>query len=192
MLELIWFDPGSTTGVVFLKVDPAYLDGDGYDTSWEALGKAVHEAHYEQYGRNPRVWNGRARKPEVGANPFSGDYADEIEIADRAQSLLDDHPKAAWGYEDFILKSANKSRDFLAPVRLFAMMSALEQVTGAGRTPFVQGTSIKSTVDDERLTRAGLYRPGMIHANDAARHAAHFLRRTRSDSKLARLAWPHR
>lgn len=185
MLEIVWFDPGITTGYCLLKVKPAYVDGAG-DTRWETMKDYVTVEH-KQLGRHAR---GTPKRTQRG---ITYGYLDtEISIVEDCGIVLDDHPEAAWGYEDFILKGANKSREFLSPVRIFSMLAYDNAGSEYPRSPFVQGTSIKASVDDERLKRAGLYVPGMIHANDAARHAAHFLRRARSDEALAKRAWPNR
>jgi hypothetical protein len=71
------------------------------------------------------------------------------------------------------------------------MITYGEFSSGKMRAPFVQNASMaKSTATDERLKDAGLYRPGMLHAVDAMRHATTFLRRARADSKLREKAFP--
>jgi hypothetical protein len=99
-------------------------------------------------------------------------------------------PEAAWGYEDFILRKYTKDRDLLAPVRMFSMIRF--GIWGEdGRLPFTQSASLaKSAATDPRMREAGLYRAGLPHGTDAARHVATFLRRARADAKLREAAWP--
>lgn len=212
--EIVWIDPGVTTGLVVLRVRPRWLDGAG-DVTWRSLGAAVSSRWFGQIGRHARVLeDGRPTTPprhEVitgfdavtmrkkitssqrsgSAEMTTGLYG-ELEQVLEIGGLLDLWPDAVWGYEDFIPRSANASREFLAPIRIFSTVTADEVLNGEkGRVPFVQDASMaKNTATDERLKEANLYIPGMPHATDAARHAATFLRRARQDPELRAAAWP--
>lgn len=201
-VRLIWFDPGSTTGVFRCAVDAEWLAGAG-DGDWAALGAAVSRPRFAQIGRNGRRWHSLSNKPvpvpmlALNLDSVVGGVLDpyqrtELAIAYQCLQALSRWPDAAWGYEDFVPRSLNQSRDFLAPVRLFSMLTALELLQGDQRAPFVQSAAIaKQTATDERLKLAGLYRPGVPHGVDAARHALTFLRRARSSRELRAAAWPH-
>lgn len=220
--QLVWFDPGVTTGIFVCSVRPSWLGGNGEPT-WLGLRKALTMTWFGQVGRLPRIWSedtDRAKVPgdghtamrrgkggnglgagvgtilsgrgRYGGGPVSEHLRNETEQVIQCQALLDLWADAAWGYEDFVPGSANQSREFLAPVRIFARLEASEIVYGErGRVPFVQSPAMaKTTATDERMKAAGLYRPGLPHATDAARHAATFLRRARGDAALSHAAWP--
>lgn len=233
--SVVWFDPGLTTGMAVLSVDPDWLCGEG-ESGWAGLGRAVEGLWHAQCGRHSRVWSESVGSGGAALNPRSnsrnyeskmkkrqrsedelnhdlppgpldrilegnGLYGgaepttmlrDEILQVVDCQNLLDNWPDAAWGYEDFILRQMNTAREFISPVRIFSQLAYSEIVHGRrARIPFVQSASTaKSTATDERMQTAGLYRPGMIHANDAMRHASTFMRRCRADAEYRTRAWP--
>lgn len=205
--QLLWFDPGMTTGVFICSIRPRWLLGDG-PPSWSALGKAMTIKWFGQLGREPRVMDegGRAKRtatPVVrdgrggkgiaailaGGGAYGGGHPSAVlstEIAtllDQIQ-LLDDWPEAAWGQESFMVSQANSKPEYVSPIRVNARIEAFEIICGErGRVPFLQSSSLaKTTATDDRMRAAHLYAPGMSHATDAARHAATFLRRCRGDS----------
>lgn len=193
--QLVWFDPGSTTGLVALCVRPAWLEGAG-EPSWAGLNKAVRTRWFGQVGREARIVDdGRARRPlgKVVVVERRGDRTGrvdaETEMIRQCEELLDIWLDAAWGYEDFQLRVLGADP---SPIRVFSALRYVEAVHGERRRqPFVQSASMaKSTATDERLRMAGLYVPGMPHATDAARHAATFLRKARADALLRHMAWP--
>jgi hypothetical protein len=225
--QIVWFDPGVTTGMCVVSLDPEWLDGADL-SSWATLRKHIQNSWHAQIGRHARVWeDGKAvspKHPSVCGKPGSirtrvgnrGDFAgtmaqilkgegafgggdlttgqaEEVSQIINCQNLLDAWPEAAWGYEDFVPRALNQGREFLAPVRIFATLTFSELVHGhRARVPFVQQASMaKTTATDERLSAAGLYRPGMPHATDAARHALTFARRARADKEIRKAAWPH-
>lgn len=200
-VELIWFDPGVTTGVCYMRIDPKWLSGKGL-TTWEAMGAYVKSVKHWQIGRHARRWDAEHNcavapefAPEFLTKKFNGQLPSlmlqEISQVMLMQEVLDDHPNAAWGYEDFVLRGFNQSREFLSPMRLFSMLTYSELSSAGARAPFVQSASMaKTSATDARLSAASLYRPGMPHACDAARHAATFIRRARSDEGLRQTAWP--
>lgn len=224
MAQLIWIDPGSTTGVCIVGIDVDWLKGKG-EPGFGGLGAAIKFVWHAQIGRDPKIWeDARASVPkglvipatgndrrsfegvrpgsledilamegEFGGGPLTTSQADEVSQVVQLQSLLNQWPDAAWGYEDFIPDQVNFDRDFLAPVRIFTSLTMSEIVYGSrARIPFAQSRSFgKTPSNDPRLKRAKLYRPGMPHATDAARHAATFLRRARADKDLRVAAWPH-
>ena len=118
---------------------------------------------------------------------------DEIKQVMRIQETLEMWPEAAIVIEDFIVRKPNQSREFLSPVRMASMITFSELTVGSrGRTPFMQSSSLAmTTATDERLRMCGLYRAGLIHGNDAARHVSTFLRECRKDQDTRAAAFPH-
>lgn len=60
---VIAIDPGVTTGVAVVSIDPAWITGKGPAT-WEGLGFAIKSRYIVQIGRYPKAWNhddGKAR-----------------------------------------------------------------------------------------------------------------------------------
>lgn len=219
--QLIWLDPGITTGIFVCSIAPGWLTGNG-PVTWEGLGAAMTLKWFAQVGRDARIWDGeRAKAPAAGrvvdaelatAHPGlsaildgqgragGGDItlglADEIRQLLQCIAILDTWPDAAWGYESFQAHSApggaTLSQETVSPIRINARLEAFEIVLGEkGRVPFSMTPSQgKVPADDERMKRAGLWRPGMGHAIDAARHACTFLRDCRAKPALRHQAWP--
>lgn len=235
--DLVWFDPGVTTGVAVVSISPKWLNGKG-TSDFATMKKAIKQSWFCQIGVNAREWdekNFRARDPRSipgrsdrflqiskGSGPIRAGHAgngeisaggieavlsgegafgggdltfnqfNEIKQTVEMQNLLELWPDAAWGYEDFILRTNDRSNDTISPVRLFSMITFSELVRGSrARVPFRQQPSMaKTTATDARIKAAGLYRAGMPHATDAARHCATFFRRARADKELRAQAWP--
>lgn len=235
---MVAVDPGTTTGLLVLSVNPRWLKGQGA-ASWEGLGSAVSFKAAYQIGRYPRRFNidtGRSTKidtpegldtemlpvlaegqPLMGDGEFDGrgrrdlsfysimrgersgvgrgdlstvDAGEVIQVRQVA-GLLDNFPEATLVIEDFTLRTQNQDREALSPSRLRLAFEAEEILHGVGRVPFLQQPSeAMSTATDDRLKRANLYFAGMPHATDAARHAATFLRKCRTDEDLRSAAFP--
>lgn len=139
---------------------------------------------FEEILQGQGAFGGGALRPE---------YVEDFEQLNMLQNLLETWPNSAWGYEDFIPRKLQMDRDFLAPVRIFSALTYSEIAHGThGRLPFVQQPAMaKTTASDQRLKMAKMYRPGMPHANDAARHVLTFFRRARAQETLRIQAWPH-
>lgn len=231
-------DPGTTSGLLVLSMDPRWLKGFGAAT-WEALGGAVRFKAAYQVGRKPRrfdidrgrsmtidqtegvdeemlpvlangqplmgdgEFDGRGRRDQsfyailrgdpaaVGRGPMSTVDAGEVLQVRQIAGLLDNFPEATLVIEDFQLRTQNMDREVLSPSRLRLAIETEEILHGVGRVPFLQQPSdAMSTATDERLKRANLYFPGMVHATDAARHAAKFFRDCRADEALRAEAFP--
>jgi hypothetical protein len=179
--QLIWFDPGGTTGWSVFSVHPDAL-------SQEDLSVLENVVWWDQ-------------------GQFVGD---EDNQADEMVELCRVWPHAAIGIESFILRTRRSSEDTLSPVRLIAKLgyalrkghegrgSDLKCGRGKPRRLFQQQPSLaKNTVTDDRLKEWGYYRRegGEEHARDATRHALTFLRRTSDEdprsTALRVAAWPH-
>lgn len=212
--QLIYVDPGVTTGLFVVTVRPQWVCADTGDGSWESLKRATVRTWHGEIGRHGRTWDERtghsAKTPDplgygaayvvrakrggrgaAGSDELDTDTADELTQAVQIAELLDQWPDAAWGIEDFRLRVLDSNKELLAPVRMIARVETLEILHGErGRVPFKQMPGEKDTASDDRLQRAGWYRPAMGHANDAARHAAVFLRKCRESAQLRHEAFP--
>lgn len=200
----IWIDPGETTGVAVLALDPSWIAGEG-DADWAGLRRAIRHSYFVQVGFDERWWNGERAVPvpltdEIVSLPtgmFNGPelrpgLANELAQVFAIREILDQWPGAAWGYEDYIPESmAAAQKVALTPMRVFAPLTfCLVMDASRARAPFVQDRSFKATANNDRLKEAGLYLPGMPHASDAARHAAVFARRARQKQEIRAAAWP--
>lgn len=218
---IIWLDPGMTTGIAILSISTAWLEGDG-SAEWAALRNAVKYKWWAQVGDKQRTlddfdieWptvrlHDDVEQRQRGYNPAGdldavlegkGHYRGGVPTrmmsnlsrqAIQIRTILEQYPEAAWGHEDFILRTRNASRETLSPVALNSMVTSLELLMGArARWPFVQSAQMAmTTATDARLKDAHLYVPGMPHATDASRHAATFLRNARAHSSIRKAAWP--
>lgn len=207
LASLVWFDPGSTSGIVVFSVDARWLAGEG-SGSFEGLGNAVKHHWFAQVGTDSRVWNddaGKAKpvddtmrvvpvsaKAEVASLDHLSGYPEYQRLTlniDQCMDALNAHPRAAWGHESFQLRTMAAD---LAPVYIIAGLTHSELRYGYGRAPYKQTASLaKTTATDDRLKLAGLYRAGLPHATDAARHGVTILRKARSDAWLRADMWPH-
>ena len=198
---VVWFDPGESTGVCVLAVNPAWLEGN-WDADWAGLKTATRSAWFSQIGAEPREWDGYravtpARENRVPERFYNGPalserVGQELSMIYQAREVLDLWPSAAWGYETYRVESmAAATTEALTPVRFFSTLAfSTIMDDGRPRVPFVSDRSMKASASDDRLKRAGLYVPGMPHATDAARHAALFMRSARQHRAIRQAAWP--
>jgi hypothetical protein len=200
---VVWFDPGETTGVAVLAMDPRWLDGQG-PADWPGLRRAIKSSWFAQLGAESKEWDGTAGKaitmfdPEVvrpdqfNGPPIADSVKIELNMIHEAREILDLFPGAAWGYEDYIPESmAAAQKGALTPMRFYSTLAFQTIMDDARmRVPFVQSRTMKYSADNARMKEAGLYLPGMEHATDAARHAAVFLRAARQKQAVRVAAWP--
>lgn len=107
--------------------------------------------------------------------------------------ILYNAPNGPLIIEDFVLRQFRQDRALLSPVRLTAKIELMHEYEGWGELHPIrkqQPSLAKSTATDARLREWGMYDVGTPHARDAVRHAMTFLRRAKTDRKLARWAWP--
>lgn len=212
--SIVYFDPGVTTGVAILTVDRSWIAGGGR-SDLDSMREAVHHRFFAQLGDKAREsWpyddprlhraecDGPADSPLMpsillnqwiaAGGPMTDLLLNEVTMVLQMQTLLDEWPDAAWGFEDFIPRGMNASREFLSPVRLgFGLTFSELSHGGRARRPFVQQASTaKTTATNDRLKSLSLYQSGMPHATDAMRHAVTLARRCRQDAKLRAQAWP--
>lgn len=163
---VVALDPGTTTGWCVLTVHPSVVMGGA------ALAKNVSHCAIGE------IANGASA---VGENRSVGECFDLVEA----------WPWAAVVVEDFILRTANKERVTLSPVRVTAALSYA--LSSGGRKMWLQQPSLAmTTVTDARLELWGLYAgtEGLVHGRDALRHAVTFFMRAAQKRSLAAEAWP--
>lgn len=152
------------------------------------------DGEFEGHGRRDAMFYGvldGLPGVNAGRGPLSTVDAGEILQVRQMSGLFANYPEAALVVEDFVLRTQNMARETLSPTRLRLALEAEEILHGEGRVPFLQQPAeAMRTATDERLKRANLYFAGMQHATDAARHAATFFRKARTDESLRAAAWP--
>lgn len=193
--QLVWFDPGSTTGIFIVNVEPAWLAGEGR-ANLAGLRDAILTFDHIQVGRLERAAEGLCEIPEAtleaaDSHGIKVHDLQELRSVLAGLDVLARHPFAAWGYEDFRVRQISQSDDFLSSPRVGSSLRDAMLLGNPPRPPFRQDPSDMLALPDERMQALRLYRRGMPHATDAARHGALFLRRARQDADLRAEAWPH-
>jgi hypothetical protein len=165
--EIIYIDPGGTTGWSLMQVHPLALEEDHY--------KILGNINYKTQGE------------------VSGDY--NLQTDELLDLVLNGWPDAAIGIEGFDLRTRVTSPEVLDPVRLTEKITYGLHVAKDPRTVFLHQDAnfAKHTATDDRLREWGLYvrAGGLEHARDATRHAIVFLRECKSKPELRKRAWPH-
>lgn len=191
-----------------ISIDARWLAGAG-DATWEGLGRAIKHRWFVQVGDDARIWDDEAnhakkvpdmmrvvvqthpkvREPERFERVEGYPEIHRLALGiDQCADVLLAHPYAAWGHESFQLRIMAAD---LSPVTVIGALTHAELRYGPGRVPYRQTAALaKTTATDPRLKLAGLYRAGLPHSTDAARHAAVFARKARSDAWLRAEAWP--
>lgn len=188
---LIWFDPGKTTGYSVFQVHPEALVNDEY----KVMDNVEHWEHGQiDCGQKRGLddvreifdGDGRLEYSELGVNS-TGENAGVHEMLE----LVDIWLGAATGLEDFILRTQNKSRDTLSPVRVTSAFEYGMHLRGF-QTFRQQPSEAKGIVTDQRLKDWGYYRrDNQEHARDADRHAISWLRKVKMRKSLREACWPH-
>jgi len=169
---VIAIDPGQTTGWSLMVVHPEALcmDGervlDSIMTHHHGQVKSVYEDYTIEQG--------------------------ECMAVDDLWSLIKEWPEAAVVVESFVIRSNNRSNEFLSPVRITAALRDI--MWKNSRKVFKQSPSdAKNVCSNERLKDWGLYDSygGLEHARDADRHALLFLRKCKQYEAMRAEAWPH-
>lgn len=95
-------------------------------------------------------------------------------------------------FEDFILRTQNKKREALSPVRVTERVDQLLWESNEVTVRRTQPSAAKTTVTDERLKMWGMYFDGHRerHARDADRHILYYLRDLRVKPHLIKVAFP--
>lgn len=199
--------PGNWEGLSKAIFHSYHAQVGRYPMSWDyQYGRArrttndeLYQTHMPVYADESHAGPSLAKLQSIldgewraGGGELTINTVNELGQIRQVSGLLEIWPKAALVIEDFTLRKFNRDEEFLSPVRVGRGILQEELLHGSvGRIPFLQEPSMAiDTVTDPRLKRAGLYRPGMEHANDAARHAALFCVRARKDKSLIEAAWP--
>lgn len=120
-------------------------------------------------------------------------YGDEEKQADEILELIDGWAGCAVVIEDFIARKLLYAREYLAPVRVTAMVSYgmyLRKLPVA----FKQSPEMAmTTATNTRLKAWNLYTAegGLEHARDATRHGITWLRQCKQHEWLRAKCWPH-
>ncbi|AHN84093.1 hypothetical protein GJ25_gp082 [Mycobacterium phage Hawkeye] len=168
---IIAIDPGGTTGWSFMCVEPIAL----HDPQEMVLDNIVTHQH------------GQLESYTAG----SVEEGEEL-CVDDLYEFIKAWPQAAIVIEDFQIRSNQRGREFLSPVRITHALK--HRLWIDNRHVFrQQPADAKVTASDDRLKRWGLYDKfgSMVHARDADRHAITFLRRAKANLKIRAAAWPH-
>lgn len=161
---IVSIDPGGTTGWSVIAVHPEAL----CEPDISILNNIEHWGHGQITG-------------------------DENEQAAEILGLIDTWPGCAVLFEDFILRTAIKSREVLSPVRITARVEFGLYLSG-GQQIWKQMPSEAMTIaTDDRLKQWGFYERsgGMGHARDADRHGLVWLRKAKASELVRRSCWPH-
>lgn len=160
----IWFDPGESTGVTIVWFDPTLL----FRSDMPPIGRCVMSWWTYQ---------------------LTGNRNHQIDIAAQIIRDVGGNTGLLIGVEDFILRTNNKSRNVLEPVKWIA---ALEFILWKGIKDFdgvkrrrcyvrQSAADAKSRFEDNRLKLDNFYTPGPDHVRDSTRHALLWLVRLRAE-----------
>lgn len=109
---------------------------------------------------------------DIVASQFTGD--ENQQAWDMFRIIKSQWPVAVV-IEDFIPRKLDKARHFLSPVRVTEKLDML--LWKDEKRHWRQMPSLAmNTITDDYLKDIGLYLPGLVHANDAQRHALTFTR----------------
>lgn len=185
-LTVVSFDPGETTGWSVMKVSFEKL----FDRM-TPVHLAVHTWYQGQIDCGSQIEDVSRWVPGDDGIPDDAEALGSAVMAQIVERQFVKSHAVAVVIEDFILRTQNKKREALSPVRI---SSRLEQVLWETDDVTVtkQQPSVKASVTDDRLKLWGLYVGGHSerHARDADRHALHFLRGLRGDPPRAKRAYP--
>lgn len=188
----IWYDPGVTTGWSVMSVHPEALVNPDYPI----LSNIEHWAHGQIDCGHRRglpdvreIFDGEGR---LEYSELAVNLEGECEGIKEMLELVDHWPGASVGLEDFILRTQNKSRDTVSPIRITAGFDYAMFERGY-QTFRQQPSEAKGLATDERLKAWNLYERsgGMNHARDADRHSITWLRKMKQRRNLREAAWPH-
>lgn len=187
-LTVVAFDPGGTTGWAVMRVKYADLVNQH---------KPVHECiHYWTHGQVDCGSQSGNAADSATANDYDLGISETGEAAGVAVLenivICNAGNPTAVVHEDFILRTENKSRDALSPVRVTAALQQLLWELRATVEFKQQPSEAKTAITDARLKLWGMYHDGHSsrHARDADRHALLFLRKCRAKPSQLRKAYP--
>lgn len=166
--HVVGIDPGETTGFCAIKLPPS---SSAMPLRKRLAGAVVHMGQVDMDAI--RVF---------GLPLFVKEAKLQRNMAGRLLALAEQ-----WGVtdalhlaiEDFTLRERTMDRSLLSPVRMTSgMLALLESSDDLNVVVHLNSSGdAMGTVTDVVLERLGLYRAGMRHANDAARHAVLTMRK---------------
>lgn len=189
-LTVLAFDPGGTTG-------------------WALMQASIDQIVAKEVPAHMAVSRWYQGQLDCGAN--SGNAADSgtsdgqsFGISESGEAagvaLMENMIESSfktWGppavvIEDFILRTQNKSRDALSPVRLTAALDQLLWDSGIAKSFKQQPSEAKTAVPDARLQLWNMFYGTRQdrHGVDATRHALLFIRKMKAKPSLMRAAFP--
>lgn len=147
----VTIDPGSTSGISLVRT---------------GFGDSPHE----------RILNGELEVDEISTE--NGEVSELVSrVVEFFEWELEDWKDGVVVVEDFILRTADKRRKTMDPIRVtHALEGVLRDRGWRGELVLQQPSAAKSVVTDDRLRRWGLWIVGKPHGRDAVRHAVIYLR----------------
>lgn len=161
----VWFDPGGTTGVFAGWWDPEKLADKKLFSHEAIVAWSVADIGGELIEQATEMWN------IIFGFVSAADHGCQI------------------GYESFVIRRMDQSRAFLSPVRLGAIIEwqhyNAQDVYGVYPMyeTLTQSPAEAKSITDSRLKSFGVYKPGLMHHKDAARHFLVFMKRMKADLK---------
>lgn len=186
-LSVFAVDPGETTGWAWAVV--AYKELElvrSGDLAWSVLfGRLLSSGRFDS--GQEAIYRGPFSASSAGAALIMNEaqtalalYIEILGLHERSAALTGGSVKQVTDLviEDFVLRERTKARNLLAPVRLTAALvqEVLRDSKQMGIT-LQSPSDAKSVVTDDRLRALGLWQVGQVHARDACRHLALFLRK---------------
>lgn len=164
--------------IIAFGVDP------GTTTGWAAIGVPAKSIYGPYKGSIEFHQQGEVSGPET---------AQVMSICHIINRIMtEESSRLVVVCEDFKAKQINYLEDYLAPVRIGAMLKFAVQMNYAGSAngPEFQSPGLAmETATDDRLRAWNLYRKGQPHGRDATRHAITLIRRTKQDEQLRNRCW---
>lgn len=184
-LTVVGFDPGETTGWAVMRVSA--------DALLNAT-KPVHECiHYWTHGQVDTGMQMQYVDEDGNGSLLAGEAVGAAVMEQIVEFQFGDEPRAICVvFEDFILRTANKKREALSPVRVTARVEQLLWEANSVTLRKQQPGLAKGAIKDGRLKLWGMFHGGTVdrHARDADRHALYLLRDARAKRARAEAAFP--
>ena len=185
-LTVVGFDPGETTGWSVMRTTLAGMLSD------QPTDKIVTDWWHGQIDCGAKTGDAATSSTATRADLGISDEGEAMGASQMEQLVAMQFmvtPSVAIVLEDFILRTQNKSRSALSPVRMIHRFDQMmwERHIATWRSQ----PSEKTACTDDRLKAWGLYASdGLDHARDADRHAFLFLRKMRAKHRLIAAAYP--
>lgn len=171
-MKFVVVDPGTTTGVLYADLSGRWTVGVGVDGSEGDAGLGVALLR-EGLAR------GSVKVEEVETRRWwEPGLADRVEKAMKKRSASGQRwQEVPLVIEDFLLRTQDKRKETLDPIRVTSVLIARLQERGWDGRVHYQQPSDMTVATDKRLRHWKLWIKGMRHGRDAMRHAVVFLRK---------------